>query len=429
MDTQKKERTYVRNHNEPFPFNPMDPSVAGGFGPIKSVKISDLRKSQFCQDIYDLQVPLELEESIHEHGVLVPIMKTEDGKIIDGHRRVGACEKLGLTQIPAQVVPNQDFLSIEFNRQRIKTLSEKIKEGEAIKTLLTEKAKQRQLTGKKADNLGLNLDQGRTLELVAPIMGMSRSNAAKVFELSEKRPDLIKDIDKGRKSIHSAHKDMKRDANADRHRAEQIAVTQKSGIIPTLRHGDFNILGRDIAPNSVDLILTDLPYLGDDLHLWEEVSELGDLVLKPGGKLVSYCGHYHLPQCMNGLAKHLDYYWLMALKHSGQCAPVFQRNLIADFKPILVYAKPPLGRNSNMIHDLIVDQGKDKMFHEWGQGVSAFEQLIEDFCPLDGNILEPCAGGGSVIQAALNKKRQITAFELNDEAYKILEQRFPNHCK
>ena len=139
METQKKEHTYVRNPNEPFPFNPMDRGVAGGFGPIKSVKISDLRNSQFCQDIYDLQAPLELEESIHEHGVLVPIMKTEDGKIIDGHRRVNVCEKLGLTQIQAQVVPDHDYLSIEFNRQRIKTLGEKIKEGEAIKTLLTER--------------------------------------------------------------------------------------------------------------------------------------------------------------------------------------------------------------------------------------------------------------------------------------------------
>jgi len=424
-----KGHIYVRTNCEPFPFNPLDLTRGGEFGSVKMVKVAELKSSEFCLGIYDLTPPPDLVESIQENGVLAPIWITSDGKIISGHRRVNACRRLGINEIHAQMVPDYDRLSIESNRQRIKTLAEKISEGKASQILLAEKAKQRQLAGKKGDNLGPNLERGRTLELVAPVMGMSKGSAAKVFELAEKRPDLIVKIDKGKKSLHSAYKDMKRDANADRHRAEQIAVIQKSPIVPIIRHGDFKVLGKGIPDNSVDLLLTDLPYLGKHIPLWEDVAELGSKVLKPGGFLVSYCGHFHLLDCMNGLAKHLDYYWMMALKHSGQCSPVFQRNLIADFKPILVFAKPPLGRNYRCFHDLITDKGKEKTFHEWGQGVSAFEELIEDFCTLDGNILEPCAGGGSVIQAALNRKRQITAFEIDDKAYKILERRFPNHIK
>lgn len=38
-----------------------------------------------------------LKASIAEHGVLVPVEYDEDGNILDGHRRVRACEELGIT--------------------------------------------------------------------------------------------------------------------------------------------------------------------------------------------------------------------------------------------------------------------------------------------------------------------------------------------
>ncbi len=79
-------------------------------GQILDVKISSLRPFEGhpykVQDNADME---ELVESIRENGVLTPIIaRYKDGsrgeyEIISGHRRVAACKKLGLTEIPARV--------------------------------------------------------------------------------------------------------------------------------------------------------------------------------------------------------------------------------------------------------------------------------------------------------------------------------------
>ncbi len=79
-------------------------------GQILDVKISSLRPFEGhpykVQDNADMD---ELVESIRENGVLTPIIaRYKDSsrgeyEIISGHRRVAACKKLGLTDIPAQV--------------------------------------------------------------------------------------------------------------------------------------------------------------------------------------------------------------------------------------------------------------------------------------------------------------------------------------
>ncbi len=79
-------------------------------GQIFDVKISSLRPFEGhpykVQDNADME---ELVESIRENGVLTPIIaRYKDNargeyEIISGHRRVAACKKLGLTDIPARV--------------------------------------------------------------------------------------------------------------------------------------------------------------------------------------------------------------------------------------------------------------------------------------------------------------------------------------
>ncbi len=79
-------------------------------GQILDVKISSLRPFEGhpykVQDNVDMD---ELVESIRENGVLTPIIaRYKDSsrgeyEIISGHRRVAACKKLGLTDIPARV--------------------------------------------------------------------------------------------------------------------------------------------------------------------------------------------------------------------------------------------------------------------------------------------------------------------------------------
>ena len=77
-----------------------------------------------------------LVESVRAEGVLEPITVTLDGWILSGHRRYAAAKLAGLTKIPVKVKPVRRcddpdrFLVLlrESNRQRNKTLDEKLRE-------------------------------------------------------------------------------------------------------------------------------------------------------------------------------------------------------------------------------------------------------------------------------------------------------------
>ena len=79
---------------------------------------------------------LALAESIAEHGVQEPLLVTRDGWIISGHRRHAAARLAGLSTVPCRIrdldmdASHDEFMQLlrECNRQREKTLEEKLRE-------------------------------------------------------------------------------------------------------------------------------------------------------------------------------------------------------------------------------------------------------------------------------------------------------------
>ena len=77
-----------------------------------------------------------LAESIRQHGIQEPIVITRDGWIVSGHRRHVAAQLSGLRMVPVRILPfereadGDRFLMLlrEHNRQRIKSLDEKLRE-------------------------------------------------------------------------------------------------------------------------------------------------------------------------------------------------------------------------------------------------------------------------------------------------------------
>lgn len=78
-----------------------------------------------------------LVASIREHGVLEPIVVSRDGYILSGHRRYAATRVLGLDRLPVRVRHDisaerdpDEFLKLlaSYNRQRVKTTSEQLRE-------------------------------------------------------------------------------------------------------------------------------------------------------------------------------------------------------------------------------------------------------------------------------------------------------------
>ncbi len=76
-----------------------------------------------------------LAESVREHGIREPLVITQDNYIVSGHRRYVAAGIACLLEVPCRRVdvsrignPNFVRLLREYNRQRVKTRQEQLRE-------------------------------------------------------------------------------------------------------------------------------------------------------------------------------------------------------------------------------------------------------------------------------------------------------------
>ena len=114
---------------------------------------------------------------------------------------------------------------------------------------------------------------------------------------------------------------------------------------------DFQQVPRAHIPDhSIDLILTDPPYSEEYLYLYEDLARLAIRAFKPGGNLVYFVDHIILDKVINIFEKYsvaannnsetgLKYWWLIAVKHSGNHTKIHPRHVIAEWKPMLWYVK------------------------------------------------------------------------------------------
>ena len=112
-----------------------------GHDPISEWTIDSIFPSPENEKLYRPVDPKDLEvqalaKSILVHGVKEPLVVTEDGWILSGHRRYVAARIAGLESVPCREEPFRKdddpdrfmVLLREYNRQRIKSFDEKLRE-------------------------------------------------------------------------------------------------------------------------------------------------------------------------------------------------------------------------------------------------------------------------------------------------------------
>ena len=185
----------------------------------------------------------ELANDIREHGLINPITvmeQTEGGYVlIAGLRRLKAMELLGAEEIRATVMTALEademlMLEIAENEQRKEfTVSEKLAFAEKLKAVEAEKAKQRQI--RKSSNFVVanrppqtkHAETGKARDIVAQKAGFtSTTQMRRAQAVSESRPDLMEQVDKGEKSISGAYSDMQRETTG--HEETQTAEKAKA---------------------------------------------------------------------------------------------------------------------------------------------------------------------------------------------------------
>jgi protein gp37/ParB-like chromosome segregation protein Spo0J len=108
-----------------------------------------LRPHPRNQVIYGDSADAELVASVRDLGMLVPLLVTDQGVIIAGHRRWQAARKVGLLEVPVvyfSSAEEHDILEavVESNRQRVKTQEQVTREFDLLKEIEAERARRRQ---------------------------------------------------------------------------------------------------------------------------------------------------------------------------------------------------------------------------------------------------------------------------------------------
>lgn len=187
--------------------------------------------------------------------------------------------------------------------------------------------------------------------------------------------------------------------------------------------GDFRHLSESLESDTVDLVLTDPPYQKRYLPLWSDLARIAARVLRPGAFLVTYSGQTYLPQVMNMLGGHLQYYWLGGLYHAGQQAQRFEKRIQNAVKPILIYAKKPVRKCPTWFVDLVRSPAISKKYHDWGQSVEPVRYLVERFSEPGALVLDPMLGGGTTAIACAQTGRRFIGYEIDPDVADVARQR------
>jgi hypothetical protein len=366
-----------------------------------------------------------LEEDIKKNGQLDPIKINQQGIILDGHHRFKILQKLNIepkTEIN-NILPDleEEFvININLVRRQLNDY-QKAELGFKLETIYSERAKQRcllNLRNSKVSTLSNdNIEQqekGRTGDIISVKIGTSPAtyNRAKkiILEGSESTKEKLR---KGKSTISKVYNKIQYEQKRTELRNIKPVIELPDKC--KLYQGDFNIIGKNITDNSIDLIFTDPPYSMKYINLYGDVSRLATRVLKPGGSLVVYAGE--LKQIFEQIGDHLEYYWRICVKHeiSGQ---MHDKPIYVDWKPLLWFVKGKIDRNTvEPLHDLIESNKPDKSTHEWAQSPVEAEYIIGKLTLENQIVLDPFMGDGTTGMATLKLNRQFIGIEI--DAYRF----------
>jgi 16S rRNA G966 N2-methylase RsmD len=191
---------------------------------------------------------------------------------------------------------------------------------------------------------------------------------------------------------------------------EQIHRADGREVVSSRTHrGDFRDVLAYIPDRSVALVLTDPPYDAESVDLYGDLGAFAARVLVPGGSLIAYAGHAHLPDVFDALRTHLRYWWTLCLDHQHGTSRMIARHVYVGWKPVLWFVNGSR-RDQMMVADTITGTRPDKARHEWAQGDEC-AHLVEALTLPGETVIDPFAGSGTIGETVVRLGRDYIGAE------------------
>jgi hypothetical protein len=387
-------------------------------------------------DLKSLIPPLQsseleaLEASIAAEGCRDAIV-TWQGVVIDGHNRYEICKRLGI-----------DFSVVERefkDRNDVKVWMIDNQQGRRNLTdgwrfeLIQVKAKLLKAKGKA--NISANKGGTTTLPKMGKVahntqqelateLGWSKGKVSRADVVwKEAAPEVKESVKAGEVSINQAYVEIKKQKQKEKReqvlharsddKARKTAKLSKS--LFGVRRGDFREVLAGVS-ECVSLVLTDPPYPKEHLPLWSDLGKWASNALAEDGILVAYSGQMYLPEVLNRLSEHLEYWWCGAVVHAGNgnLTPLGQpvRKVVNGWKPLVMFYRKGGAGFERTFRDCLDGVGPQKEDHNWQQPVEEARRLVEWFTLPGELVVDPFAGSGGFCFAAEKCGRRAIGAEI-----------------
>ena len=357
-----------------------------------------------------------LRADIAASGVAEPVCLGQDGRVVDGRHRLAVALELGLPKIP--VLPAICPLGGEAEyalRSALHRRSLSLDQRAVVAHRLAEVrgAQRRRESARVASQVRWG-DLSRTAPirdasrppdsrtLAARELGVSERRLRLARELVQRAPDLAVMVESGSLALRAAAGQLeRRTALAELATVPKVDLPEGQADVWT---GDFCELGERIPDGSASLVIADLPWGPSGLDLWRPLGKLAVRVLRPGGWLAAYLGHYRFPESLSdlGASAGLNWHWLHIVVFRGPCPAIRGRRIRTRYRPIALYRKPGGGEPPWMPDlDYSDPRPTQKVWHGWAQSLGPAERLIRRLAPPGSLVVDPTCGPGTFGLAAL----------------------------
>ena len=343
-----------------------------------------------------------LQEDIRRRGVQLPVEVTTEDEILDGHQRLRACEQLGIRDYPVKVVAGlqndlekrhhairANLLRRQLSREQRRTLiadelvrtkgklSNRVLAGlfgcsdhtiASVRRELESGAQLRTWTGAEGKD-GKSYPARRPTSIMVPNPREARAAQERLIYLGDEAPETTISLNRARKlGYRKERADLLEAGKHVRITDDQIKLV----------HADF----RNVKlKEKCDLIFCDPPYSKEYIPLYGDLGAWAKANLKPGGYLACYAGHYHLPDVLDQLRRHLDYVWTFVVIHKGfyDAKVVHPHRILATWKPVLLFSNgKPAAPHPTMRDVFISGRSKDHLPARAAGGGCGFLRRLPD---------------------------------------------------